>query len=460
MKKTSSSSKIVCHLPSDNKPNAPLSRRKILRQFGLSAAIAPFLPMLEQEVSAQGNVPKRLFLCHYPHGMVRRTWLPSGTRNNFTLNPDMHSALRPVKDRLIIFNNIDMRRNKDLGHRSGMAGLWTGANTTPEGEGRLATGPSIDQVLASRLKPQTRFSSLQFGVRTRDRIGAAAITIYKGSEQPVLPERNPIRMFERIFGGNGQSLEELRLRSLRGSVLDNVFKDLEGLKSKIAATDRIKIEAHLDAVRAIELRNVESNTDGCTGIQRPEDINDSSADTVDMVSRLMIEQIIASAQCDVTRFFSLQYMQSLSNISVRHVKDKDGNPILQGSHDISHGTDGEPELQDKYFRVARWFMQEIGHLLKRLDETPEGNGSMLDNSLVLIGSEIQDGPSHLDRRMPYIMAGGLGGKIQTNQFIDHKRDIHQRLLTTVMHAFGQTESERFGDLDNIASKGVIPGILK
>lgn len=450
--------KVKYHLPEDNKPRAPLSRRKILKKLGLSAAMAPFLPLLESEAYAQGDGPKRLFLCSYPHGMGRSHWLPSGSRNNFTLNNEMHDVFQPFKEKMIVFGHLSHRRNSDLGHRSGMATLWSGADSNDvDTLGGMSTGPSIDQVLINRLNPNTRFSSLQFGVRTRASHASAASIIFKGDNQPVLHERNVTKMFNRIFGNNDESPEALQLRALRKSVLDNVYEDLQAINSKISATDRYKIEAHLDAVRAVELRNQPALA-GCTNIEQPPNIGEDSSETTQLLSRLMIEQLIASAQCDLSRFFSLQYYQSLSNPSVRHVLHN-GQPLIEGLHDLSHATPSTPALYAKYLTLQHWFVEEIAFFLKRLDETPDGNnGSMLDNSLVLVGSEIEDGPSHGARHMPYLMFGNLGGKVKTNQFIDMKGGIHQRYLTTVMQAFDQPD-ERFGNLDNTGPSGPIAGIL-
>ena len=445
-------------LPEEKRIKTPQSRRDILKKLGLAASFAPFLPLLEAEVAnAQAAAPKRLILCSYNHGMLRDSWKPTGSGKNFNLNSTMHAAFQPFKNKMIVFDNLFHLRSEGDNHFGGMNTMWTGAGSRefPGGpkEG-LSAGISVDQFLVNRLNPTTPFSSLQFGVASRKEMQGNSRNIYAGPITPLAPEREPIKMFDRIFSGaNGESPELMALREQRKSVLDKLTKDLNRIRNRVSASDQQKIESHLDAVRSVEIRNNASTSGACDLPERPNIIAPDENDNMPIISPLMIDMMVASLKCDITRFASLQFSVAINNTRFNWLTGDNGQPINEGHHNLSHSPLGTPGFRD-YERGTRWYMEQIASLLKRLDETPEGNGTMLDNSLVILGSEVSLGNNHGREPMPYVAFGGLGGSVDTGQFLDLRGETHCRLLTTICHAFGQRDVQQFGLMDN--GRGTLP----
>ncbi|WP_096086842.1 DUF1552 domain-containing protein [Agaribacterium haliotis] len=437
------------------------ARRAFLKRSGLSSALAPFLPLLEIERAyANDEAPKRLVLCNYNHGMLYDHWRPSGSTRNFELNNHMHQAFVPFKDKMLIFDQLKHLRTDGNNHFGGMCSMWTGAKAKTFAGGDehgLADGPSIDQFLVQRLKPQTLFSSLQFGVASRGGTGGNGVNIYGSALSPIVAERDPIKMFDRIFMGvSGDSPEVIALRERRKSVLDLVYQDLQTLNNKVGAADKTKIEAHLDAVRATEMRNEASFSGSCVLPEKPNNIDYDANDMMPFVAEQMIDLLAACLRCDLTRFCSLQFSVAINNVRFNWLNGADGKPITQGHHDLSHAHKGSDEFF-AYEAGTRWYMQQFASLLAKLDESAEGGGSVLDNSLVVIGSEISLGNNHGREPMPYLSFGSLGGRVNSGQFLNAGGESHGRLLTGICHAFDQQDVQRFGSLDT--GSGALPGFL-
>lgn len=434
------------------------SRRQFLKQLGLGAAFAPFVPLLDIEKAFANNAPKRLILCNYNHGMLHKHWKPSGSGRNFTLNNRMHRPFQPYKDKMIVFDNLKHLRPDGNNHFGGMTSMWTGAaSKTFDGgnEHGLADGPSVDQFLVNRLTPETFYSSMQFGVAGREGQSGNGVNIYTGSLAPVTAGSDPRTLFDRIFmGTNGDSPELIELRTKRKSVLDLVYQDLQSLSPKVSANDQLKIEAHLDAVRSAEMRNEAAAAGSCELPGRPDSFDINANDNFPIITPIMLDLLAACLRCDLTRFCSLQFSVAINNIRFNWLTGANGKPINEGHHELSHSKEGTDGFKD-YEAGTYWYMEQMASLLKRLDETTEeGGGTLLDNSLVVLATEISLGNNHGREPMPYVTFGGLGGKVDAGQFVDAKGQSHGRLLTSICHAFDQTDVQRFGSLDK--GNGTLP----
>jgi hypothetical protein len=298
-----------------------LSRRALLRGLGGVALGLPLLQTLPRVARAQGAFPKRLVVFFNPNGTLKELWSPrGGTETDFAL-PPLLAPLERHKQDLVIFDGVDMAV-ADTGpggpHNRGMATLLTGEIILPgnfaDGDGQTAGwagGPSIDQLLADRLAPPTRFRTLELGVRAIENEPRARIS-YRGADQPVPPENQPLNVYTRLFAGMNQDPEVMRrLLVQRRSVLDVVREDFARLNAKLAPEDRRKLEQHAESVRQLE-RSLEAGVATpsgalCRAPEMPPQFDVASEDDFAEIARHQMQLLAMALACDMTRFSTLEF---------------------------------------------------------------------------------------------------------------------------------------------------------
>jgi hypothetical protein len=428
-----------------------MTRRDLLRGLGVSAAALPFVPTLEAEAGGDA-FPQRLILLHTPDGTNSGDWRPSGGESDFVLSTIL-SPLEDVRNDIVI---VDGLRASIAGageaHAWGMAGLWTGApslqgNLFDGGNGNMTGwggGTSIDQMIADAVQPDTPYRSLQFGVQTGDP-NIVTRCIYSAPEAPIHPEPNPYTMFDNLYANLGVDQAELdRLRARKQSVLDVVQTQLGGLQPKVAAHDRMKIEAHLDAVRAIENR-LDADFSACQPPEMGSQLDINSNANFPTVGDLQLQLMVSALACDVTRFASFQWSRGFSG--VRH----EWIGKVEGHHTYSHNGQ-EFNNTD----IDRWYAERFRDLILYLKSYPEGNGTLLDNTLVVWGREIPT-PGHFGLPFPMVIAGGGAGRIPTGRYLDYGDTPHSALLVSVCNAMGMPEVTSVGTID--PDTGPLPGLV-
>jgi hypothetical protein len=330
-------------------------------------------------------------------------------------------------------------------HTEGMSLVWTGSHL---GQGNTfmvqefpidwVEGPSVDQVIAQRIGDATAFRSLELGVRPAGSSPTSRM-IYAAARQPVQPESDPARAFDRLFGGSmpGTAPDPAVVARLarRRSVLDVVANQLTGLQSQVASEDRLKIEAHLAAVRDLEQRSMYQPAT-CELPQR------ATADDIPRLLDLDIELVSAAFACDRTRVASIQLKFG----------DNDNESyswlgIARGHHDISHDGDGNAQARADLTTIYTWYADRFAYLLDTLAAVPEGDGTLLDNTLVVWGTELGKGNTHAFERVPFVLAGGAGGSVATGRYLQFADVPHNRLLVSLCHAMGVSDVDQFGTTD-------------
>jgi hypothetical protein len=441
------------------------TRRNLLRG-GLAATAA--IPLLEaRRVEGQTAIPTRLVVIHTPNGTRNNMFWPTGTETNFTL-PALTKPLEAHKAKLLFVKGIrlcDALQNGALGgtlgseHARGTGGMLTGrplntgsqfksfGNTT-SGWG---SGQSLDQYLVDRLMPPTTHKSLQIGVHVRDTEVRARIS-YKASNQPVPPREDPKDVFTALFGnmmgGGGMTDPALeRLWQQRKSVFDLSNAETERLKGLVGAEDRVKLDAHIAAMREVEQRLVMMPGSGGgtgTGDCMPPAMQDVDLDVDDQylaAGQLQMDLAAAALACDQTRIITIQWSYSESEHLFQFLS-------LNGNHHgISHDFASSGANFDAYNKIQTWYAERVAAFLTKLDSYPEGDGTLLDNTLVLWGSEIGESTQHDLTLMPYVLAGKAGGKIRPGRYLDYsnaRKDSNQ-LLVSLAHAMGADDLTAFGD---------------
>jgi hypothetical protein len=435
-------------------------RRRFLQSLGLSAAAAPLLPLLNQEVEAQaGTFPCRFLLVFTGNGSVPSQFWPEGSGSSYTFRPgSITEPLSAFKSKLIFPKGLARVQTGAGGHESAMVPLWTCGDRNTDGSfGGYSKLPSVDQIIAQRLAEQTPFPSLEFGVMSDgDGANKRLLTVmsYAGEDQPVRPESNPYRMHERLmFESSGGQLDDWeKRRRKKQSAVDLLREELNGLERKIGREDRAKVEQHLEAIRKIERRlnmppmDVPALTPDAprTGIDLA--ANDSFPEVLDIQNALAVAALAGNR----TRVASLMWGRSFSLI--RH----EWAGVSEEHHTLSHETDTDARRKQKAIEV--WFMQRMAELLTLLDSVPEGDGTLLDNTMLIYANELAVGSDHTANPNVCFVAGGGAGKLKTGQQLDlgDTNDFAQ-LLCTGCHVMGLDDVERVGDL---GKRGTIPAILR
>jgi len=431
---------------------AQLTRRGLLRAMGVSAAALPFVPLLELDAAPVGEFPQRLILLHTPDGTNSADWRPSGGMSDFTLSTIL-APLEEVRDDIVV---VDGLRASIAGageaHAWGMAGLWSGApslegNLFDGGNGNLTGwggGASIDQILADALQPPTPFRSLHFGVQTGDP-NIVTRCIYAAPEAPIHPEPNPYTMFDNLFADLGVDQAELdRLRARKQSVIDAVQSRLAVLEGKVATHDRQKIEAHLAAVRAIEER-LDADFSGCQPPELGEQLDIGANDNFPAVGDLQMRLMVSALACDATRFASFQWSRGFSGVRHTWIGKSEGHHTYSHNGAEFNNTD-----------IDRWYAERFRDLILYLKSYPEGDGTLLDNTIIVWGREIPT-PGHFGLPYPMVVAGRGCGTIQTGRYLDYGDTPHAALLVSICNAMGMPEVTSVGTID--PDTGPLPGLV-
>ncbi len=453
-------------------PRAPrLSRRNLMRGALAGTAAIPLLDI--DRARGQESPPTRLVVMATPNGTRNDLFWPTQQGDSMTF-PQYTAPLEPHADKLLFLDNIT--HNPTVVGDNGFAGAMNGSEhargigglltARPLGTGTFqsfmatsgwGSGISIDQHLAKVLNPPTTFPTLELGVHVRDSEVRGRIS-YTGADQPVPPREDPADVFNALFanavsadpadmGSVDPALEQLRAE--RRSVFDLTLREIERLQGRLGAEDRLKLDAHLTAVRTIEERLSASLASGGKGVVEgggcavppaPPSMDLLDDATMEATGQLQMDLAAAALACDQTRIITIQWNYAESE----HFFPWLG--INASHHDISHQWNGEG--YEQYGEIHVWFAEQLAYLLTKLDSYQEGDGTLLDNTVVFWGTEIGESPQHDLRRMPYLLAGGGGGKLDTGRVVTYgegnAKDNNQ-LLVTLAQVMGASEVTTFGD---------------
>lgn len=423
------------------------SRRDFLRTIGAGAALTPFLgnlPSLAQDGPRRRK--QRLVVLFSPNGVVPNNFWPDagGDLTDVALKPCL-APLEPFKNRLLTLHGVcDRVRGDGDAHMRGMGCLLTGVelfpgnvqggSDTPAG---WARGISIDQEIKNYLQQdratRTRFGSLEFGVMVPNRADTWTRMSYAGANRPIAPIDDPYQMFARLYG-------RARDQETVGSVLDDLQGDLARLRGALPPADRRLLEEHTTFVREMErdLRAVRNQ--GADHAAPPIEAGvRNENNNIPRTTRMQMDLLVSALAHDFTRVATFQFTNSVGMARMNWLN------ISEGHHELSHLPDNDAAAQDKLTRINRWFCEQLAYLAQRLADTeePGGNGSLLDNTLLVWTNELGKGNSHTLDNIPFIVVGG-GDGFRMGRSLRYNRVPHNRLLLSLAHAFGH-RIERFGN---------------
>lgn len=439
-----------------------LSRRAFLHAAGGALVSLPLMDSLRAEAQSAAP-PKRLVLLYNPNGTVEKDWWPAAGSGETDF--ELGRILEPLahhRDRLLLFrgvhNQVGQRSDNNGGpHQRGIGALFTGqmlqTGDFVDGCGSRAgwaDGISVDQAAAEVIGQDTAFKSLELGVRASDNDVQGRIA-YAGPGKPLPPMNDPAQVYRRLFG----LVEETPIDpndplDARQSVLDTVRDQFGILRPKLSHEDRAKLDAHLELVRDLERRIGSGRpTEDCATPSEPMALDPSSELDMPQVSRAHLDLLAVAFACDLTRVASLQYSTGFNRIRYPWL-DSFGE-----GHTLSHSGPSHTEAWEELTRRAAWHAEELAYFLDRLATIPEGDGTVLDNTLVLWGNEVSQGNTHSLDHIPYLLVGNAGGALSTGRYLEYEDASNCDLLLSVLHAL-DVEGETFGHPDHC--KGPLSGL--
>ena len=348
----------------------------------------------------------------------------------------------------------DKGRNNDdgAGDHARSAGVFLTGSQPLKTEAKIRAGVSVDQFAAAQLGGVTRFPSLELGTeggRPYGKCDSGYSCAYSNSiswrdpSTPMMKMTDPREVFERLFGdvvGKDAKRATAERSSYRKSVLDYVLEDAKRLENKVGSSDRQKLDEYLTSVREIEKR-IETS-EGSEGdvekaisqFGRP----DSTPDTAEEHLRLLGDMMVLAFQTDTTRVASYMFANAGSNRAYREIGINDGH------HSLSHHQ-GRREKLDKIRDINRHHVAQLSYILQRLKSIPEGEGSLLDNCMIVYGSGISDGNRHNNENLPILFAGGGAAGFKTGWHLEVERETPVCNLFNSMLDTAGVDVDLFGD---------------
>ena len=448
-----------------------LPRRTVLRGMGVTLAL-PFLdafvpagrPWRRVAAAQSLDDPTRLVCIENVHGAAGSTeygtsqhlWSPAATGGEFDLTPSALSPLEPYRDVLTIISDTDVAPAEavtppEIGgdHFRSSATFLTQSHPKQTESSDVRSGISIDQLYAQRFGQTTPIPSMQLCIENVDQAGGCAYgyscvytdTISWASPTDPLPMiRDPRLAFDQLFGAGGTSEERATRRRQRRSVLDFITDEVADLQRELDPTDRQRMDRYLDDIREIERRIQRVEARNLSGETR--ELPGSPAgvpDSFDEHVKLMFDLQVLAFETDITRVFSFK----LSRDATGRVYPESG--VDRGFHPTSHHG-GREENIEMFARLNRYHVGLVPYFLDRLQRLEEGDGTLLDKSMIVYGSPMGDPNVHNHKRCPLFVVGGANGQLAGNL---HLRAAPGTPMANVMlalvHRLGIDDMEQFGD---------------
>jgi hypothetical protein len=427
-----------------------IPRRTFLRGVGVTLS----LPFLDSMIPAQtplartaASPPSRLACIYVPHGAVMDLWTPAAEGTGFEL-PDILKPLEKVKDRITVISNLAHAQASGQGSDAGADHARSAAvflsGVRPERGTQVRAGMSADQLAAQHIGQDTPVPSLELCIEdVGSNCGAGYGCAYTNTiswRTPTAPlpmENNPQAVFEKLFGDGSSSADRASNRSEDRSILDAVRGEVATLKRGIPAGDRSRLDEYLDNIREIERRiqkaEEKTNSD-LTEPSAPVGIPESFEEHL----KLMFDLQAIAFQANITRIATLMYARDLSPATYPQ------SGIRDGFHTASHHSNIRSNME-RFAQINKYHVQILAYLLEKLKSVKDGDGTLLDHSVVLYGSSMSNGNQHDHDPLPVLVAGGASGRLRGGRHI--KSAPHTPMSNLLLSILDKLDihEEKFGD---------------
>jgi hypothetical protein len=429
-------------------------RRTLLKGVGTALAL-PWLeslvPASLRAAEAAAGPPRRMAFVFFPNGAIMDAWRPQGEGRDYRLGPTME-ALVPLKSDLILFSGLaqDNGRAKGDGpgdHARSASTFLTGAHPVKTAGSNIRVGVSADQAAAAQIGDRTKLPSLELGIERGRTAGScdsgyscaySSCISWKTATTPMAKEIDPKLVFDRLFGSATDAERGRAERDLyRQSILDLVAEDAQRLKGQLGQTDRRKVDEYFTSVRELEQRIERARHESAKA--RPElAVPDRVPPDLREHVRLMFDLLVLAFQTDTTRIATFMLANEGSNRSYRMVD------VNSGHHELSHHRNDEDKVA-ALARIDKFLVGEFAYFLERMKTVREGQGTLLDQSMIVYGGSLSDGNRHRHDDLPIILAGRGGGTIVTGRHIRYKEETPlNNLFVSMLDRMG-APVEQLGD---------------
>ncbi|HZL58047.1 MAG TPA: DUF1552 domain-containing protein [Bryobacteraceae bacterium] len=444
--------------------NKALARRTFLRGVGTALA----LPLLDSMIPARAATlvkpagpAIRLGFCYVPNGIIQKDWRPAVDGANFEFMATMKS-LEPYRDKLLVLSNLAQINGRALGDGAGdharAGATWLTGVHPKKTETDIRAGISADQIAAKELGKLTQFGSLELGLEEPYLAGgcdsgyscAYTNTIsWRGPVSPNPVEISPRAIFERLFGDGESTDPAARIKRMKQdtSILDYVSGDVARLEPGLGTRDKSKLDEYLEAIRDIERRIQKAEQQSATMkipvMERPVGIPETFAEH----AKLMADLMVIAWQTDMTRVITFMMAREGSNRSYREIGVPDGH------HSVTHHQN-DPVKIAKTQKIDEHHVKSFAYLVKRMNETQDGDGTLLDHTMLLYGSSIRDGNVHDHHDLPLVLVGGKSVAVKGGRHLLYKPETPMNnLLLTMLDKAGvraETLGDATGEIDQLS----------
>ncbi len=431
------------------------SRRSFLK--GVAATLAlPSLDSFGAVTRTAAGHPTRLGFVYIPNGVNVAKWLPTGTERDFQLS-DTLKPLAGLRDHFSVLRHLDHDKAFANGdgagdHARANATFLTGCQARKTAGADIEIGVSVDQLAARQIGHRTRLSSLELSTDPPRRSGhcdSGYSCAYQfnlswiDENTPAPAERDPRLVFEKLFG-SGNPEQDARRRGYRKSILDFVHEDAKRMQGRLGSTDRGKMDEYLTAVRDIESRieRAEKFRVEVPEEHRPTGVPESYKEHI----RIQFELMALAFQTDSTRIASFMLAHDGSNRPFPELG------VHSGHHELSHHRGNEEHLE-KIAKIDAFYIEQFALFIERLKNTREGDGNLLDHSMIVYGGGIADGNRHNHNDLPVLLAGGGNGQLRPGRLIEAAEGTPMTNLYLSLLDKMEVKAERIGD-----STGVLESI--
>jgi hypothetical protein len=395
----------------------------------MGAAVAlPLLDGMIPALSAFSSTPAkpvvRFGVVYAPNGMVMPNWTPARVGSGFEFSPIL-SPLEPFRKDVLVLTGLDCRTGEALGdgagdHSRASASFLTGVHPKKTEGADIQCGISIDQVVARELGKETQLASLELASQHLELLGTCDTGYscayqnsisWRSATTPLPMIGDPRAIFERLFGDTSSTDPRVRLAQIRenGSLLDGIRQRVAELQRDLGPRDRLKLSEYLEAIRDVERRiqlAEAQNSRELPLVEQPAGIPPTFAEHI----QLMFDLEVLALQCDLTRVVTFMIGKETSET----VYPETG--IREGHHPLTHHG-GDPDKVAKATAVAKYHVSKFAYLLERLRSTPDGEGSLLDHSMIIYGSGLSDGNLHDHVNLPVVVVGSGAGRLHGNRHV-------------------------------------------
>lgn len=434
-----------------------IPRRAFLHGMGVTLS----LPLLESMIPAQTPLTKtagspqfRVGLCFMPHGAVMSNWTPVGEGTNFEVSRTL-KPLEPFKKNLVVVSNLAHRNAAPAGpgdnggdHTRSPAVYLNGVHPKRTDGADIRAGTTIDQIAAQQIGQETRLPSLELAIEDYSGlVGSCDVgfscaymnTIsWRTPTVPMPMEINPRVVFDRLFGDGSTTEERLERIEQERSILDAVTGQVRRLQGNLGATDRNRVAEYLDTIREIERRIVlAEKQNAASGISVPATPS-GIPDDHDTHTKLMFDLMAVAFQADITRVSTFMMAREVSYRTFPMLG------ITEAFHPASHHQNNPARLE-QLTKINTYHVSLLAYMLEKLRSTPDGDGTLLDHTLMLYGSGMSNSNIHNHSPLPILLAGGAAGKLQGGRHMKYPEETPMaNLLLTILHKAG-VEQESIGD---------------